>query len=97
MKILIVKDIVGPYCGTYDDGVKLFRAIYPLVKASHTVMLDFQGIGVTSSSFFSGAILNLSTEFADDHGGLPIDYCNLPPRDKFILTHTLKAAKATPA
>ena len=93
MTKLVVKDIVGPYCGTYEHGVRLFRAIYPLLKASQKVLLDFQGIGLTSSSFFNGAIINLSAEFTDDDGKLPIAFCNLTPRDNFILQHTLKAAK----
>lgn len=33
-KKLIVKDIVGPYGGTYEDGVKLYREIYSLLKDS---------------------------------------------------------------
>lgn len=93
MTKLVVKDIVGPYCGTYERGVQLFRLIYPLLKASQKVVLDFQGVGLTSSSFFNGAIVNLLPEFTDENGRPRIDFWNLTPRDKFILHHTLKAAE----
>ena len=90
---LIVKDIVGPYCATYEDGVKLFRVLYPLRKTSEKVDLDFQGIQLTSSSFFNGAILHLLPEFTDNDGNLRISFCNLTPRDKFVLRHILEAPK----
>ena len=93
MKTLIIKDIVGPYCGTYEQGAKLSRIIYPLLKSSPRVALDFQGVGLTSSSFFNGAIVNLLPDFTDDDGRLRIVFCNLTPRDNFILQHTLKVAK----
>lgn len=93
MTKLVVKDIVGPYCGTYEHGAKLSHAIHPLLKTSQKVVLDFQGVGLTSSSFFNGAIINLLPELTDDDGKLRIDFCNLTARDNFILQHTLKAAK----
>ena len=90
---LVVKDIVGPYCGTYAQGAKLSRVISPLLKACPKIELDFQGVGLTSSSFFNGAIINLLPELTDGDGKLRIVFCNLTPRDNFILQHTLKAAK----
>ena len=92
-KTLVVKDIVGPYCGTYQDGVKLYREIYSLLIDGQDVELDFQGIQLTSSSFFSGAIINLLPEFADDDGKPRVKFYNLAPRDRFVLHHTLKATE----
>ena len=93
MMKLVVKDVVGPYCGTYEDGAKLYRVLYGLLKDSQQVELDFEGIELTSSSFFNGAIVNLLQEFTGKDGQLPISFCNLTLRDKFILDRTLKAAK----
>lgn len=93
MMKLIVKDVVGPYCGTYEDGAKLYRVLYGLLKDSQQVELDFDGIELTSSSFFNGAIVNFLQEFTGKDGQLPISFLNLTPRDKFILDRTLKAAK----
>ena len=93
MTKLIVKDIVGPYGGTYEDGTKLYRVLYGLLKDSQQVELDFEGIELTSSSFFNGAIVNLLQEFTGKDGQLLVSFCNLTQRDEFILKRTLKAAK----
>ena len=79
--------------GTYEDGAKLYRVLYGLLKDSQQVELDFEGIELTSSSFFNGAIVNLLQEFSSNTGQLPLSFLNLTPRDKFILGHTLKAQK----
>lgn len=94
MNRLIVKDIVGsPYCGTYEDGVKLYRVVYALLKDSRPVELDFEGIELTSSSFFNAAIGNLLQEFGDHSLQLPISYLNLTSRDRFIRDLTLEVAR----
>lgn len=97
MNRLIVKDIVGsPYCGTYEDGVKLYRVLYSLLNGSppaESVELDFEGIKLASSSFFNAAIGNLLQEFGDHSSQLPISYLNITPRDRFIRDRTLEAAR----
>jgi len=97
MNRLIVKDIVGsPYCGTYEDGVKLYRVLYSLLNSSpqvESVELDFEGIELTSSSFFNAAIGNLLREFGDHSLQLPISYLNLTSRDRFIRDLTLEVAR----
>ena len=93
MNRLIVKDIVGSsYCGTYEDGVKLYR-VYALLKDSRPVELDFEGIQLASSSFFNAAIGNLLQEFGDHSSQLPISYLNVTPRDRFIRDRTLEAVR----
>lgn len=95
MNRVIVKDIVGsPYCGTYEDGVKLYRVLYSLLKDSpRPVELDFEGIKLASSSFFNVAVGNLLQEFGDHSSQLPLSYLNITPRDRFIRDRTLKAAR----
>ena len=93
MNRLIVKDIVGPYCGTYDDGVKLYRVIHSLLIKRQQVELDFEGVALTSSSFFNAAVGNLLQEFSKDASRLPVALCNVTPRDQFILDRTLEAAR----
>lgn len=94
MNRLIVKDIVGsPYCGTYEDGVELYRVVYALLKDSRPVELDFEGIQLASSSFFNAAIGNLLQEFGDHSSQLPISYLNVTPRDRFIRDRTLEAVR----
>ena len=90
-KKLIVKDIVGPYGGTYEDGVKLYREIDSLLKDSQRVELDFEGIELASSSFFNGTIGKLFQEFAGGTAQLPVSFLNLTSRDEFVLDHTRKA------
>jgi len=92
MNKLVVKEIVGPYCGTYEDGAKLFRKIYPLLKDAQQVELDFDGVLLTTSSFFNGAVINVLQEFSGDDGRLPVSFLNLTPRDNFVWRHTLAAA-----
>ena len=94
MKRLIVKDIVGgKYCGTYHDGVKLYRVIHSLLIDAQPVELDFEGIALTSSSFFNAALGNLLQEFAGNASQLPVSFSNLTSRDQFILEGTLKAVR----
>lgn len=94
MNRLIVKDVVGSaYCGTYEDGVKLYHVLYSLLKDSRPVELDFEGIELTSSSFFNAAIGNLLREFGDHSLQLPISYLNVTPRDRFIRDRTLEVAR----
>ena len=97
MNRLIVKDVVGsPYCGTYEDGVKLYRVLYSLLNSSppvESVELDFEGIKLASSSFFNAAIGNLLQEFGDHSSQLPISYLNITPRDRFVRDRTLEAAR----
>ena len=94
MNRLIVEDVVGSaYCGTYEDGVKLYRVLYSLLKDSRPVELDFEGIELTSSSFFNAAIGNLLREFGDHSLQLPISYLNVTPRDRFIRDRTLEVAR----
>ena len=92
-KKVIVKDVIGPYGGTYEDGAKLYRVISGLLKDAQHVELDFDGIELASSSFFYGAIGPLLQQCDGRAGPLPLSYLNVSPRDTFVLDHTLKAAK----
>lgn len=85
--------IVGPHCGTYDQGVKVFRAIYQHLRNGEKIELNFCGIELTTSSFISGAISNLLQEFSDKNGNLPISFVGLSSRDAFIMKRTLQATR----
>ncbi len=88
-----ILEIVGKHCGTYDQGVQVFRAIYPHLRMKEEIELDFSGIELSTSSFLSGALSNLLQEFADSEGVLPISYRSLSPRDAFMIKRTLNAAR----
>ncbi len=87
----MVKGIVGPYGGTYEDGCKLYQELCPLLESSQRVELGFEGMRLAFSSFFSGAIGNLIHESSGD--SLPVSFRNFTPRDRFVLDHTLKALR----
>ena len=58
MKVNIF-EMVGPNCGSYEDGDKIYNIIYPEVKKGNKVQLDFTKIRVLASPFLNAAIGHL--------------------------------------
>jgi hypothetical protein len=85
-----VFDITGPYCGTYVEGQKVFNRVAPLLDSGDTVALDFTGVDLASSSFFN-AIVGPSKAKFGDRVISRLDFVNLKPQYRFVLTRTLKA------
>ncbi len=51
-----ILDLFGPICVAYDDGVKLFDQIRPVLERGETICLDFSGVTRVFPSFLSPAI-----------------------------------------
>jgi len=90
---LLVKDIAGPHCGTYDDGAKVFAAVSSIFQGSGTVNLDFAGVQTLTSSFINGAVGNLLRQFGDAFVKSHLILTPRTARDKFVLDKTLQAIR----
>jgi hypothetical protein len=90
---LKVVELVGPHCATYAEGEVVFRKLLPLLQAGETVELDLEDTQTTSSSFFNAAIGELYRHFSPKDLMAHLKIINLSPRNQFILTRTLRAAK----
>ena len=58
--------IVGKNGMTSQDGQKIYNAIYPELKAGHTVELDFSEVEIFASPFFNFAIGQLVKDIQTD-------------------------------
>ena len=90
---LVVKDIIGPQCGTYDDGNKVFIVASDSIRAGDSVDLDFDGVEVLTSSFVNGAIGNLVRTFGDDILKTRLTLTPRNGKDRYVLDKTLQAIR----
>lgn len=86
---LTVKNIIGPYGGTYEDGIKVFHAFRHLLEDSQHIELDFDGMKAASSSFFNGVIGTLLPQYDYDPSKLPVSFRNFSRNNQFVFDHTV--------
>lgn len=91
MVSIIVQSITGPFCGTSSQGDALYSQIVPVLKRNEEIELDFKGIELASSSFFSAVIGRAIEEFGWGHVRHHMRYRSLKPRHEFVLDRTMKA------
>jgi len=94
MPRLLVAQVLGPYCGTAEDGQYLYDAVQEFTKKGEHIELDFKGVELASSSFFGALIGRLTEEHGPNAFRSLIDYRSLEPRLEFVLNHTLTAIHA---
>ena len=84
---VIVKDIVGPYGGTFEEGMVLADALNRTFENACHIILDFEGMRIVSSSFINGGIGSwLSTS-----NRLPFSIINADDYILNIIYHLIKA------
>jgi len=92
MKV-VVRDIVGEYGITLDDGQKIYDLIHPELVAGNEVELEFEGVTIFASPFFNAAIGQLlkDIEAADLNRLLKISH--ITPVGKMVLRRVIQNAK----
>jgi len=58
-----LKEQIGEYCMTIDDGQHIYEQIHPLLSAKEPVQLDFAGVRVVAPPFLNMAIGQLLRDF----------------------------------
>jgi len=88
-----MEKVCGPHCVGIEEGESFFKQIYPLLKASQEVCLDFANILTITSSFLNAAIGKLFGQFEDDSFEKLIIYRNLDESDMQLLKLVISNAK----
>lgn len=94
MPRLSIVQIAGPYCGTHIEGEKLYHAVAPYLRADEQVILDFDNVELTSSSFFNELFNNVIEDFGERIVGSHISFDLLKPRHQFVLERTRPTSPA---
>lgn len=58
-----LKEQIGEYCITVDDGQRIYEQIHPLLSAGEPVQLDFAGVRIVAPPFLNTAIGQLLRDF----------------------------------
>lgn len=61
-----VRDLIGGYGITLDDGQRLYDAMHPELAAGRPVEIDFEGVEIYASPFFNAAFGQLLSDLASD-------------------------------
>jgi STAS-like domain of unknown function (DUF4325) len=94
MTRILVSQVLSPFCGTADDGERLYMWIHEIVMKDEKVELDFAGVEMASSSFF-GALISLLTEgYGPTVFETHVTYRSLKPRLDYVLKRTITAIHA---
>ncbi|MDT7043310.1 STAS-like domain-containing protein [Candidatus Nitronereus thalassa] len=91
--IINVKEITGPYCGQYDEGELLYNVVCPLLLEKQSIVLDFSGVALLSSSFLNAAISKLFHKFGADFLISHLFITGMKKVDRFVLNRMIKEAK----
>jgi STAS-like domain of unknown function (DUF4325) len=86
-------EIVGEFALSSSCGQQLYDLIFPLLKASTAVELDFSGVNVVASAFFNVAIGQLLQDFDADDLNQRLKIVNINPNAESVLRHVLANAK----
>lgn len=93
--ILYIKEIIGENCITLDDGQKIYDLIYPKLKNSEVVKLDFSGVRIFASPFMNAAIGQLLRDIPSEELNklLDIDRQSMTAVGLSVLRRVIQNAK----
>ncbi len=91
--VVKVYDIVGEYAMGADRGEKLYEEIYPKLLEGKNISLDFTGVKIFTSPFFSFAIGHLLKDIAREKLYELIEFTGLSQDDQKLLAHVMKNAE----
>ncbi|HEV7395518.1 MAG TPA: STAS-like domain-containing protein [Pyrinomonadaceae bacterium] len=92
MKVL-VRDLVGENCVSYDDGHKVYELIHPELRAGQAVELDFSDVRVLVSLFLNSAIGRLLEDIATEDLNRLLLVSNLPTGGRETLRRVIENSK----
>jgi hypothetical protein len=90
---LKIIDITGEFALSSNCGQQLYDLIFPLLKSSKAVELDFSGVAVVASAFFNVAIGQLLQDFDADDLNRRLKIVHIAPNAASLLRHVLANAK----
>lgn len=76
---LSVRDLVGEYGITLDDGQEVYNLIHPEIVAGHRVEVDFAGVEVVASPFLNAAFGQLLRDTSPEALNRLLKVSNLMP------------------
>ena len=88
-----VHEIVGEYCITADGGQSLYNLIYPELKASNPVELDFTGVRVFASPFFNFGVGQLLRDIPAEKLNSLVQFTALNSNGQNVLERVITNAK----
>ncbi len=89
-----VKEQIGVNCITFEDGQKVYEAIYPELRARNPVVLNFVNVKIVASPFLNAAIGQLLRDLAPQDLNEYLKFKNLPALTGSILRRVIENAKA---
>jgi hypothetical protein len=90
---LVVRDIIGEFAITLEDGRRVYDLIAPALRAGQAVELDFAGVTVFAAGFFNSAIGQLLEEFQENDLRRLLIPVNLTPAGESVLRQVMENAK----
>jgi len=90
---LIVRELAGENCISYEDGQKIYDLIHPELQAGRSVELDFSDIRVLVSLFLNAAIGRLLADIPADDLNRLLTVSNLPPGGRERLKRVIENSK----
>lgn len=90
---LIIKDIIGPRCITQEDGQRIYKMIYPVLKQDQEVYLDFSGTIAFGTAFFNYAAGQLLRDMEPEHLNKLVKILELAPAGWQVWRRVIENAK----
>lgn len=91
--VVKVYDLIGEYAMGADRGEKLYEEIYPKLLEGKNISLEFTGIKIFTSIFFSSAMGKLLKDIACEKLYELIEFTGLSQDDQKLLAHVMKNAE----
>lgn len=88
-----VKDLVGEYGITLDDGQRIYDLIHSHLLDGERVELDFSGVEVLASPFFNAAIGQLLKDISSEQLNRLLVVSNLVPAGMRALRRVIENSK----
>lgn len=90
---LDVRDRIGEYAITLEDGQLIYELIHPELAAGHRVDLDFSGVEIFASPFFNAAFGQLVKDVSSDDLNRLLNIKGLVPEGASVLRRVIQNSK----
>ncbi len=90
---VVLSELIGPDCITFEDGKQVFDLVHPAIKASKSVIIDFTGVEVFASPFFNAAFGALLQDTSDATLSDLMTFKAIGPEASVVLQQVLDNAR----
>lgn len=84
--------IVGPYCGSRKEGNKIFSQLMENWTEFDQIIINFEGVEITTLSFFNAAISPLVEKYDLTTIRNKLRFHNIDDSSKILLNKSIKFA-----